>query len=172
MDMREVLSAIFVYLKVLIVYVIVDVLYLLLPPVAAFHQEVIEQVQGSPVELRVAPAVAVYAVGAGALSWVLSHAPVGRRVLSAAFMGFCSYGIYDLTNYATLTRYPLEMVVRDMLWGAASFGISAFIYTRLLARCSSTSSSSPSSSSSPAYARGVPTTDHAASDEMSLGKQF
>jgi hypothetical protein len=25
------------------------------------------------------------------------------------------------------------MVVQDMLWGASSFGISAFIYTRLLA---------------------------------------
>ncbi len=42
-------------------------------------------------------------------------------------------GIYDLTNYATLTNYPLRMVVQDMLWGASSFGISAFIYTRLLA---------------------------------------
>jgi hypothetical protein len=54
-------------------------------------------------------------------------------------------GIYDLTNYATFTHYPLRMVVQDMLWGATSFGLSAFLYTRLLASimvpCPSSSSS-------------------------------
>jgi hypothetical protein len=37
------------------------------------------------------------------------------------------------------------MVVQDMLWGATSFGLSAFLYTRLLASimvpCPSSSSS-------------------------------
>jgi len=27
------------------------------------------------------------------------------------------YGLYDLTNYATLTNYTLTMTVKDMAWG-------------------------------------------------------
>jgi len=27
------------------------------------------------------------------------------------------YGLYDLTNAATLTRYPLMFALQDILWG-------------------------------------------------------
>jgi uncharacterized membrane protein len=84
--------AVWAYVKVLVVYVVVDVLYLVIPPVAAYNKSVIEGVQGSDVELRVAPAVLVYVVGAAALTWIITNAPQGRRVVSSAFMGFCIYG--------------------------------------------------------------------------------
>jgi uncharacterized membrane protein len=90
--MDEVVSTIWTYVKVLVVYLVVDVIYLVLPPVSAYNKSVIEGVQGSPVELRLVPALLVYFVGAAALTWILVHAPEGRRVASAAFMGFCTYG--------------------------------------------------------------------------------
>lgn len=86
------MSTIWTYVKVLVVYLVVDVIYLVLPPVSAYNKSVIEGVQGSPVELRLLPALLVYFVGAAALTWILVHAPEGRRVASAAFMGFCTYG--------------------------------------------------------------------------------
>jgi uncharacterized membrane protein len=29
-----------------------------------------------------------------------------------------AFGVYDLTNYATLDRWPLALTVVDMAWGA------------------------------------------------------
>jgi len=132
LDGSAILRAVLMYVKVFVVYLIVDVIYLVLPPVASYNQNVIEAVQGGPVEVRLVPALAVYVVGAAGLTWIIAHAKDGWQVPSAAFMGFCTYGIYDLTNYATFLRYPFEMVVRDMLWGTAAFGISTFVYTRFL----------------------------------------
>ncbi|MBL8079412.1 MAG: DUF2177 family protein [Anaerolineales bacterium] len=44
---------------------------------------------------------------------------VWQAVLRGAFFGLITYGTYDLTNLATLARWPLLITVVDMLWGAA-----------------------------------------------------
>ena len=53
-----------------------------------------------------------------------------------AVMGLVVYGVYDLTNYATLRDYPLALAVVDMAWGAVICGSTAWV-TALLARTSS-----------------------------------
>lgn len=42
-----------------------------------------------------------------------------------ALYGFIVYGVYDLSNYATLAGWPLEVVVADMLWGCVLNGLIA-----------------------------------------------
>lgn len=37
----------------------------------------------------------------------------------AFFLGFITYGAYDLTNQATLQDWPLVMTVVDIAWGAS-----------------------------------------------------
>ena len=32
-------------------------------------------------------------------------------------LGLAMYGVYDLTNYATLAKYPLSFALTDMVWG-------------------------------------------------------
>ncbi len=44
---------------------------------------------------------------------------VWQAVLRGAFFGLITYGTYDLTNLATLARWPLLITVVDMLWGAS-----------------------------------------------------
>ena len=39
-------------------------------------------------------------------------------LLNGAFFGFICYATYDLTNLATLDKWPLNVVIIDMLWGA------------------------------------------------------
>ncbi|MBI2775078.1 DUF2177 family protein [Candidatus Dependentiae bacterium] len=59
--------------------------------------------------------------------------PLSRSVSSAALhgalYGLVLYGVYDLTNYATLSFWPTQLVVYDICWGIAinSF-VSAFAY--------------------------------------------
>lgn len=47
----------------------------------------------------------------------------------AALYGFFTYMTYDLTNYATLRRWPLQLVVVDITWGVVlSSGIALCVY--------------------------------------------
>jgi len=43
---------------------------------------------------------------------------VVRAVLLGAVFGFITYATYDLTNYATLKGFPLNIVFIDLAWGA------------------------------------------------------
>ncbi len=150
--MDEVVSTILTYVKVLVVYLVVDVIYLVLPPVSAYNKSVIEGVQGSPVELRLVPALLVYVVGAAALTWILVHAPEGRRVASAAFMGFCTYGTshpphllncfnlkvvimtYSLDTLCGHTRYLRPHQLRDADELSAADGGAGHAVGRLVVR--------------------------------------
>jgi uncharacterized membrane protein len=41
-----------------------------------------------------------------------------RAVALGALFGFIAYATYDLTNYATLKGFPLNIVFIDLAWGA------------------------------------------------------
>jgi uncharacterized membrane protein len=42
-----------------------------------------------------------------------------------ALFGLVAYATYDLTNLATLTRWPLSVTLADLAWGAFVTGITA-----------------------------------------------
>ena len=44
-----------------------------------------------------------------------------------ALFGLVTYGLYDLTNYATLNRWPLVLTVVDMAWGAMICGTASAV---------------------------------------------
>ncbi len=60
-----------------------------------------------------------------------------RAIVLGAVFGFISYATYDLTNYATLRGFPLNIVFIDLAWGAiltsivsvAGYYISRYIAT-------------------------------------------
>lgn len=41
-----------------------------------------------------------------------------------AFFGLIVYGVYDMTNMATLERWPVRMVVVDICWGCFLCGVT------------------------------------------------
>jgi len=53
--------------------------------------------------------------------------------LYGALFGFIAYGIYDLTNHATLNNWPAKVVIVDMLWGAIIYGTTTY-FAALIAR--------------------------------------
>lgn len=69
--------------------------------------------------VRILPAVLVYVLMAvGLVALVLPQA-VGlpQAALFGALFGFVAYGIYDLTNLATLSAWTWRFSVVDMTWG-------------------------------------------------------
>jgi uncharacterized membrane protein len=47
----------------------------------------------------------------------VKDANIWKAVLNGAIFGFMTYATYDLTNFATLTDWPLKVVIIDILWG-------------------------------------------------------
>jgi uncharacterized membrane protein len=60
---------------------------------------------------------------------------VGRALVLGAVFGFIAYATYDLTNYATLTGFPLIIVIIDLTWGAvltAAVSVAGYYIVRFV----------------------------------------
>lgn len=86
---------------------------------AGYHANLLKSVQGSPLIVRVVPAALVYVLIPVAIVYlVLDHVKTIQEAgIKGAALGAAMYGLYDLTNYATLTKWTLEMTITDILWG-------------------------------------------------------
>ena len=50
-----------------------------------------------------------------------------RAAWRGAFFGFVAYATYDLTNLATLDRWPLLLTVVDLAWGTSLCAVTALL---------------------------------------------
>jgi uncharacterized membrane protein len=84
----------------------------------ASNRALFAKLQGQPLVIRVIPAGLVYVLILAAVWFFTREAKtVEDAVLKGGALGLSMYGLYDLTNYATLTNYPLIFAVTDMAWG-------------------------------------------------------
>ena len=49
----------------------------------------------------------------------------GLALMYGALFGFFCYGTYDITNFATLKGWPVQVMMVDVAWGTALTGLSA-----------------------------------------------
>jgi uncharacterized membrane protein len=56
-----------------------------------------------------------------------TRATPGRAALRGAFFGLVAYATYDLTNLATVDRWPLLLTAVDMAWGAALGALTTLV---------------------------------------------
>ncbi len=82
------------------------------------------------------PAAALVYVGiaAGVVAFVLPVAGLAspwQAVGWGAAFGLLVFGVYDLTNYATLQAWTLRLVAVDMAWGAGSCAVASLAAQRL-----------------------------------------
>jgi uncharacterized membrane protein len=68
--------------------------------------------------LFVLPRVSPESPAAAALGWGLAY-------------GVILYGVYDLTNYALIDRWPKRMTVVDIAWGGVICAVVSYIGVRL-----------------------------------------
>jgi uncharacterized membrane protein len=92
---------------------------------------------GGALSPRIVPSILVWIlIALGILLFVLPKAdPKGAPLevfLWGALFGLVLYGVYDLTNYAVLGRWPLSMTVIDIVWGALLCGIIGLFMKNLM----------------------------------------
>lgn len=86
--------------------------------------------------IRIVPALLVYVcMTIGLMVFVLPHVEsFGQAFLLGGLFGLVGYGLYDLTNLATLSAWTVPFVITDMAWGTflcAVVAASAHYISRL-----------------------------------------
>jgi uncharacterized membrane protein len=82
--------------------------------------EMIRDIQGSALQMKIWPAVVVYL----ALAYL---ATIPRSHIEAFLLGTSVYAVYDFTNLATLKNYQPAFAVADSLWGGVLFAIVSYL---------------------------------------------
>jgi len=92
--------------------------------------------------LRITPAIVFYAMfPVGIVTFAVVPALKSGGIRSAAALGLLfgaiAYGTYDLTNYATLRNWNLQLTVLDIGYGALATAAAAAVATLVLGFVSS-----------------------------------
>jgi uncharacterized membrane protein len=86
---------------------------------AKYHRRIFAEIQGQPLQFRIIPAMIVYLIMIVGV-WFFAVLPAGDWISAGgrgALLGAVMYGVYDMTNLATLVAYPMEFAISDMMWG-------------------------------------------------------
>jgi len=87
-------------------------------------------VQKSPLKFRFSGAfLAYFLLILGLYYFIIKDK---KSIQDAFLLGFFTYGVYDFTNYATLSNWTLKFSLVDMCWGGLVFTFSTFIIYELL----------------------------------------
>ncbi len=119
--METVLKILQLYLAAFVLFLIIDLIWL-----GAVARNLYRDQLGHLLAPQVnwTAAIVFYALFVGGLVyfaiWPGLQAESARRaLLNGALYGLLTYATYELTNLATLHRWPLAIVPVDILWGAA-----------------------------------------------------
>jgi uncharacterized membrane protein len=90
----------------------------------------ISSVQKKEMVVKMSAAIIAYALMCVVVVFVLLPLTYySYNPFVGAILGGCIYGIYNATNYATLSNYSLTMAIVDTIWGIVLFTIlSGFIF--------------------------------------------
>jgi uncharacterized membrane protein len=133
------MTYIIAYVAVLIVFGTIDAVWLTTMAAILYRPTLGDILAQS---LRVAPAIAfylLYPIGIvvfAVLPGLRAQSPFAAAALALLF-GALAYATYDLTNYATLRNWTLQITVLDIGYGALASSIAAtvaFFAVRMLVR--------------------------------------
>jgi len=120
-----------VYGITLFVFLVLD--YLWLGRIAAgFYKEqlgTLARWSGDALTPDIPSAVVVYLlIPLGIVLFALPHVSDEQLVGSALLWGFVYgivlYGVYDMTNYSVLAKWPIKLAFVDILWGGVVNGLA------------------------------------------------
>ncbi len=105
------------YLAALLVMGVLDALWLGVLAKDFYRQEMGAQMAE---QIRWVPALLfyfAYPAALVALALFPTGQPLGQQIARAALVGLVGYGVYDLTNLATLRHWPVRLALVDTAWG-------------------------------------------------------
>ena len=98
----------------------------------SFYQEQLGALMTDSV--RIVPAALYYFGYPIAIVYLalMPAASLGQAALRSAVLGLTAFGVYDLTNLATLRGYTVAMTVVDMTWGTFATALGGSVAYRFV----------------------------------------
>jgi len=120
-DLKELLVTAFVLLTIDLAYIYSK---------SEYFGRYFEKIQGTPLKFQpLKTAMAYILLVLGLYYFVIRE----KKPITYSFLlGVFVYGVYDLTNYATLEKWTLRFVITDTLWGGVVFSLSTYIIYHIL----------------------------------------
>lgn len=115
------------YLATLLVFAVVDGVWLYVMG-SQLYKPVLGDILAS--DVRIAPAIAFYllfpiGLTIFAVDPATKTGSVGTALIFGALFGLFTYATYDLTNFATLRNWTLQITLIDIAYGAAVSALAA-----------------------------------------------
>lgn len=110
------------YGTAVLLLILFDLPWLLLNADAA--QRLVFRIQGSDLKLKMAPAFVVYL----ALAYLVTKT---ESVMEAFKVGMAVYAVYDFTNLAMFSKYPVAFALMDTVWGGVLMALVRMALDRI-----------------------------------------
>jgi len=110
-----------------VLFILIDSIYLKL--VSTLFNKLINNIQGSDIKIRFDGALYAYIC----IVFVFNYFILNKNgtLLDAFLLGFLTYGIYEGTNRAIFSKWSLDVMIIDSLWGGILFSLVYSIIKRL-----------------------------------------
>lgn len=106
-----------ILVKIFILLILVDLIWLKLIAEKKYRN-MIKNIQGVDMKVQILPALSVYFLMAILLILF------GSTDIRNFILGFCTYGVYDMTNLAIFNKFDAKFAIADMIWGGILFTVT------------------------------------------------
>ncbi|MDD3241972.1 MAG: DUF2177 family protein [Bacilli bacterium] len=115
------MSYIKMYLIALIIFVIVDGIWLLFISKNLYQKEIGHLLSSNP---NLIAAIIFYLLFLAGLVYFVINPGIEKEslktiIISGLLFGLITYATYDLTNLATLKNWPIKITIIDLIWGSS-----------------------------------------------------
>jgi uncharacterized membrane protein len=124
------IDAIILFIVTLLVFVVIDMLFIYTVSGPMF-QQMVPEIQGSPLTLKIFPVFLLYLIMSIALYYFVIMPKKSnlskldsQDYISALILGLSIFAVFDLTNLAIFENYSPFITVLDISWGSALFAIT------------------------------------------------
>ena len=100
----------------ILIYLLMDIAWISLN--AKFYNKSIRKIQNKDIKIKTIPALLSYALLVLNIYTILI--PRLKNKWEFSLSGLIIYGVYNMTNLATIEDYTVEMSIIDTFWGAFS----------------------------------------------------
>tara|TARA_B110000027_G_C16016188_1_gene254232 strand:+ start:333 stop:707 length:375 start_codon:yes stop_codon:yes gene_type:complete len=121
-------NTLIIFIKIGLLLALLDYIYL--SSISNFFKKTIYTIQKSQLKFRLIPTIFCYLL----LILSIQYFIISKKgnILDAFILGVCIYGVFELTNYATISKWPFNLVLMDTLWGGILFSLTTFLYLKFL----------------------------------------
>ena len=115
------------FIYIAIIFLLLDYIYLsfILP----FFIEMILKIQGESMKVRHIPTILCYTLLIFSYYYFIDRDK--KSLLDSFLLGICIYGVYDLTNYATIKNWDYRFAILDTIWGGILYTLINIILKKL-----------------------------------------